>query len=206
MYIEAVCQGLNKIPEVAPDIRSKLYQDLEKYGLEKLNAKLKKYDFNSWKKIDLKNPRKVIRCLEVYFSTKKPISSFLNKKLEEKEFEILYFFLNQERKLLYEKINNRVEKMISNGLQNEVKKVILQKDRKPLQTIGYKEFFDFFEKKQSLEKTISLIKQNTRRYAKRQITWFKGKKYIEIDVSETKEIEKIIKKKGKIKSSLLNKN
>ncbi len=195
LYIEAVCQGLNKIPEVAPDIRSKLYQDLEKYGLEKLNAKLKKYDFNSWKKIDLKNPRKVIRCLEVYFSTKKTISSFLNKKLEEKEFEILYFFLNQERKLLYEKINNRVEKMISNGLQNEVRKVILQKDRKPLQTIGYKEFFDFFEKKQSLEKTISLIKQNTRRYAKRQITWFKGKKYIEIDVSETKEIEKIIKKK-----------
>ena len=195
LYIEAVCQGLNKIPQVDPDIRSKLYQDLEKYGLEKLNEKLKKNDFNSWKKIDLKNPRKVIRCLEVYFSTKKPISSFLNKKLEEKEFEILYFFLNQERKLLYEKINNRVEKMISNGLQNEVKKVILQKDRKPLQTIGYKEFFDFFEKKQSLEKTISLIKQNTRRYAKRQITWFKGKKYIEIDVSKTKEIEKIIKKK-----------
>jgi len=198
LYIEAVCQGLNKIPQVDPEIRSKLYEDLEKYGLEKLNEQLKNHDFNSWKKIDLKNPRKVIRCLEVYFSTKKPISLFLNKKLEEKEFEILYFFLNQERKLLYEKINNRVEKMISNGLQNEVRKVILQKDRKPLQTIGYKEFFDFFEKKQSLEKTISLIKQNTRRYAKRQITWFKGKKYIEIDVSETKEIEKIIKKKGKI--------
>ena len=198
LYIEAVCQGLNKIPQVDPEIRSKLYEDLEKYGLEKLNEQLKNHDFNSWKKIDLKNPRKVIRCLEVYFSTKKPISLFLNKKLEEKEFEILYFFLNQERKLLYEKINNRVEKMISNGLQNEVRKVILQKDRKPLQTIGYKEFFDFFEKKQSLEKTISLIKQNTRRYAKRQITWFKGKKYIEIDVSKTKEIEKIIKKKGKI--------
>ncbi len=85
--------------------------------------------------------------------------------------------------------------MISNGLQNEARKVILKKERKPLQTIGYKEFFDFFEKKQSLEKTISLIKQNTRRYAKRQITWFKGKKYIEIDVSETKKIEKIIKKR-----------
>ncbi len=195
LYIEAVCQGLNKIPRVKPEIRAKLHQDLEKYGLEKLNEKLKKYDFNSWKKIDLKNPRKVIRCLEVYLSTNKPISLFLNEKLKEKEFEVLYFFLNQERKLLYKKINNRVEKMISNGLQNEVRKVILQKDMQPLQTIGYKEFFDFFEKKQSLEKTISLIKQNTRRYAKRQITWFKGKKYIEIDVSETKKIEKIIKKR-----------
>jgi len=195
LYIEAVCKGLNKIPQVDPEIREKLYQDLEKYGLEKLNKKLKKHDINSWKKIDLKNPRKVIRCLEVYLSTNQPISSFLNKKLKEKEFETLYFFLNEERKLLYEKINKRVEKMISKGLQNEAKKVIIQKDRKPLQTIGYKEFFDFFEKKQSLEKTISLIKQNTRRYAKRQITWFKAKKYIEINLSEIEKIEKIIKQK-----------
>ncbi len=195
LYIEAVCKGLNKIPKVDPVIREKLYQELEKYGLEKLNKKLKKHDFNSWKKIDLKNPRKVIRCLEVYLSTNKPISSFLNKKLEEKEFETLYFFLNEERKLLYEKINKRVEKMISNGLENEVKKIIIQKERTPLQTIGYKEFFDFFEQKQSLEKTISLIKQNTRRYAKRQITWFKAKKYIEINISEIEKIEKIIKQK-----------
>ncbi len=195
LYIEAVCKGLNKIPQVDPEIREKLYKDLEKYGLEKLNKKLKKCDFDSWKKIDLRNPRKVIRCLEVYLSTKKPISSFLNKKLAEKEFETLYFFLNEERKLLYKKINNRVEKMISNGLQNEVRKLIIQKERKQLQTIGYKEFFDFFEKKQSLEKTISLIKQNTRRYAKRQITWFKAKKYIEIDISEIKKIEQIIKQK-----------
>lgn len=195
LYIEAVCKGLNKIPKVKPQIRQKLYQDLEKFGIKKLSEKLKKYDFDSWKKIDIKNPRRVIRCLEVYLSIQKPISSFLNKELKPKKFEILYFFLNEERKLLYEKINNRVNAMIVNGLEEEVRSLINHKRKKALQTIGYKEFFDFLKHKLSLEETISLIKQNSRKYAKRQITWFKSKNYMEIHISNTKEIEKIIKQK-----------
>lgn len=205
LYIDAVSKGLNEIPKVSNEIRSKLYEDLEKNGIKKLSEKLKKIDLDSWKKIDLKNPRKVIRCLEVYLSSKKPISYYLKKKLEEKEFDILYFFLNESRELLYEKINNRVDKMISNGLKDEAEKLIELNKNILLDTIGYKEFHAFFNKKQSLEETISLIKRNTRRYAKRQITWFKSKNYIEINPDRISAIEKLINEKREANASLLNK-
>ena len=195
LYIDAVCKGFNKIPEINLKIRDTLNNDLKLKGLKNLTERLKKYDIKSWEKIDLKNPRKVIRCLEVYYSTNKPISSFYNEKLQEKEFECLYFSLNTKREFLYENINNRVEKMIAQGLENEVKSLIKFKNLKPLQTIGYKEFFEYFENKHSLENTISKIKQNTRRYAKRQITWFKSKKYLQVDISKIDLIEKIIKQK-----------
>jgi len=203
LYIEAVSKGLNEIPKVKDGIRKKLYKELEENGIKKLSEKLKKHDLDSWKKIDLKNPRKVIRCLEVYLSTKKPISYFLKNKLKEKEFDVLHFFLNEKRELLYKKINNRVDKMISSGLKNEVEKLIELNTKVLLNTIGYKEFFDFFNKKQSLEETISLIKRNTRRYAKRQITWFKSKNFIEIKPNEISTIEKIINKKRETFVSLL---
>ena len=152
LYIDAVCKGFNKIPEINLKIRDTLNNDLKLKGLKNLTERLKKYDIKSWKKIDFKNPRKVIRCLEVYYSTNKPISSFYNEKLQEKEFECLYFSLNTKREFLYEHINNRVEKMIDQGLENEVRSLIKFKNSKPLQTIGYKEFFEYFENKHSLEK------------------------------------------------------
>ena len=195
LYIDAVCKGFNKIPEINLKIRDTLNNDLKLKGLKNLTERLKKYDIKSWEKIDLKNPRKVIRCLEVYYSTNKPISSFYNEKLQEKEFECIYFSLNTKRELLYENINNRVEKMIAQGLENEVRSLIKFENLKPLQTIGYKEFFEYFKNKHSLENTISKIKQNTRRYAKRQITWFKSKKYLQVDISKIDLIEKIIKQK-----------
>ena len=205
LYIDAVSKGLNEIPKVKNGIRKKLYGDLEKNGIKKLSEKLKKIDFDSWEKIDLKNPRKVIRCLEVYLSSKKPISYFLKNKLEEKEFDILYFFLNERRELLYKKINNRVNQMILSGLKDEARKLFELNKNILLDTIGYKEFHAFFNKKQSLEETISLIKRNTRRYAKRQITWFKSKNYIEINPNEISKIEKIINEKREANTSLLNK-
>jgi len=204
LYIESVCKGLNKIPNIKPEVRNKLYEDLNKNGLDKLSEKLKKYDLKSWEKIDLKNPRKVIRCLEVYLSTKKPLSSFLNTKLEEKKFDTLYFFLNEERESLYDKINTRVETMIEHGLKDEVVKLKKINDKILLDTIGYKEFNDFFNKNQSLKETILLIQRNTRRYAKRQITWFKSKNYIEINPKNIKTIEKLINKKRETNVSLLN--
>ena len=203
LYIEAACKGLNEIPKIKDGIRNELHKEFQKNGIDKLTEKLKKYDFQSWKNIDLKNPRKVIRCLEVYLSTKKPISSYLNNPLKKKEFDTLYFFLNEKREILYEKINTRVENMISRGLKKEAKDLIELNEDFLLNTIGYKEFYNFFNKKQSLEETISLIKRNTRRYAKRQITWFKSKNYIEINPNKIETIENIINKKREANASLL---
>lgn len=205
LYIDAASQGLNEIPKVKDGVRIKLYEDLKRNGIKKLTEKLKKIDLDSWKKIDLKNPRKVIRCLEVYLSSKKPISYYLKNKLEEKKFDMIHFFLNERRELLYKKINNRVDKMILGGLQDEAEKLIELNKNILLNTIGYKEFHAFFNKKQSLQETISLIKRNTRRYAKRQITWFKSKNYIEINPDRISAIEKLINEKREANTSLLNK-
>ena len=180
LYIESVCIGLDKIPKIKPGIREKLQEQLKNNGLKNLTDQLKKYDFNSWEKIDLKNPRKVIRSLEIYLSTKKPMSHFLNKRKKERNFDILFFYLNEEREVLHNKINKRVDEMISNGLEKEAKKILELNKKIMLDTIGYKEFYDYFNEKQSLDQTISLIKRNTRRYAKRQITWFKTKKFTEV--------------------------
>lgn len=191
LYIESVCIGLDKIPKIKPGIREKLQEQLKNNGLKNLTDQLKKYDFNSWEKIDLKNPRKVIRSLEIYLSTKKPMSHFLNKRKKERNFDILFFYLNEEREVLHNKINKRVDEMISNGLEKEAKKILELNKKIMLDTIGYKEFYDYFNEKQSLDQTISLIKRNTRRYAKRQITWFKTKKFTEVSPKQIK-LEKII--------------
>ena len=197
LYIESVCVGLDKIPKIKPGIREKLQEQLKNNGLKNLTDQLKKYDFNSWEKIDLKNPRKVIRSLEIYLSTKKPMSHFLNKRKKERNFDILFFYLNEEREVLHNKINKRVDEMISNGLEKEAKKILELNKKIMLDTIGYKEFYDYFNKKQSLDQTISLIKRNTRRYAKRQITWFKSKNFTEFSPKQINRIKELIEiKKG----------
>ena len=195
LYIESVCVGLDKIPKIKPGIREKLQEQLKNNGLKNLTDQLKKYDFNSWEKIDLKNPRKVIRSLEIYLSTKKPMSHFLNKRKKERNFDILFFYLNEEREVLHNKINKRVDEMISNGLEKEAKKILELNKKIMLDTIGYKEFYDYFNEKQSLDQTISLIKRNTRRYAKRQITWFKTKKFTEVSPKQINRIKELIEKK-----------
>lgn len=197
LYIESVCVGLDKIPKIKVGIREKLQEKLKNNGLKNLTDQLKKYDFNSWKKIDLKNPRKVIRSLEIYLSTKKPMSQFLNKRKKEKNFDILFIYLNEEREILHNKINKRVDEMISNGLEKEAKKILELNKKIMLDTIGYKEFYDYFNEKQSLDQTISLIKRNTRRYAKRQITWFKSKNFTEVSPNQINRIKELIEtKKG----------
>ena len=195
LYIESVCVGLDKIPKIKPGIREKLQEQLKNNGLKNLTDQLKKYDFNSWEKIDLKNPRKVIRSLEIYLSTKKPMSHFLNKEKKGRNFDILFFYLNEEREVLHNKINKRVDEMISNGLEKEAKKILELNKKIMLDTIGYKEFYDYFNEKQSLDQTISLIKRNTRRYAKRQITWFKTKKFTEVSPKQINRIKELIEKK-----------
>ena len=172
LYINTVLYGLNEIPEISDEIRNSLYLDLELKGIKKLQEELKLLDPASYSDIDINNPRRLIRALEVSISTGKSYSSFLKKK--KRDFNIIVLGINQERSELYNKINTRVDNMIESGLINEVKELYNLKGLNALNTIGYREVFNYIEDKYSLDECINEIKKNTRRYAKRQLTWFKS--------------------------------
>lgn len=174
LYINTVLYGLDEIPGISDEIRSSLYLDLELKGIKKLQEELKLLDPASYSDIDINNPRRLIRALEVSISTGKSYSSFLKKKKKERDFNIIVLGINQERSELYNKINTRVDNMIESGLINEVKELYNLKGLNALNTIGYREVFNYIEDKYSLDECINEIKKNTRRYAKRQLTWFKS--------------------------------
>lgn len=173
LYVDAVCNGFNIIPTVSKEIRQDINLLYENKGIEWLKEKVKNIDPNSFTKQNYNNPQRLLRILEVYYQTKKPLSFFHNNKKKEREFIIQKIGLKIEREKLYDKINQRVDKMIKNGLVKEVTNLIQYKNINALQTVGYKEIFEFLENKISLENAIEKIKRNTRRFAKRQITWFK---------------------------------
>ena len=174
LYINTVLYGLDEIPGISDEIRNSLYLDLELKGIKKLQKELKLLDPASYSDIDINNPRRLIRALEVSISTGKSYSSFLKKKKKKRNFNIIVLGINQERSELYNKINTRVDNMIESGLINEVKELYNLKGLNALNTIGYREVFNYIEDKYSLDECISEIKKNTRRYAKRQLTWFKS--------------------------------
>ena len=174
LYINTVLYGLDQIPGISDEIRNSLYLDLELKGIKKLQEELKLLDPASYSDIDINNPRRLIRALEVSISTGKSYSSFLKKKKKKRDFNIIVLGINQERSELYNKINTRVDNMIESGLINEVKELYNLKGLNALNTIGYREVFNYIEDKYSLDECISEIKKNTRRYAKRQLTWFKS--------------------------------
>ena len=176
LYINTVLYGLDEIPGISDEIRNSLYLDLELKGIKKLQEELKLLDPASYSDIDINNPRRLIRALEVSISTGKSYSSFLKKKKKKKkrDFNIIVLGINQERSELYNKINTRVDNMIESGLINEVKELHNLKGLNALNTIGYREVFNYIEAKYSLDECINEIKKNTRRYAKRQLTWFKS--------------------------------
>ena len=174
LYINTVLYGLDEIPGISDKIRNSLYLDLELKGIKKLQEELKLLDPASYSDIDINNPRRLIRALEVSISTGKSYSSFLKKKKKKRDFNIIVLGINQERSELYNKINTRVDNMIESGLINEVKELYNLKGLNALNTIGYREVFNYIEDKYSLDECISEIKKNTRRYAKRQLTWFKS--------------------------------
>ena len=169
--MDAPINGLDKFPEIDYKIREELNNELELNGIKSLQKKLNKIDPDHFLNIDINNPRRIIRALEVCITSKKPYSFFLNKKKVNRSYKVFQIAINTERNNLYDLINNRVDKMIINGLLNEVKSLIDHSSLIPLQTVGYKELFPYFEKKESLETCIEEIKKNTRRYAKRQLTW-----------------------------------
>jgi len=178
LYINTILYGIDKMPKVDDSLREKLNSEYLNNGLRNLHDKLKKLDPISYEKIDLDNHRRVIRALEVTISSKKPYSSFLKDSDRKPGYNEIIIGLNTDRTRLHSMINKRVEEMIECGLVEEVKKLRKFKHLNSLNTIGYKEIFDYLEDKMNLEQAIENIKTNTRRYAKRQITWFKSNKMI----------------------------
>jgi tRNA dimethylallyltransferase len=172
MYIDAVCKGIDDIPDIDPAIREKYNEKYREEGIESLRRELKLLDPDYYARVDLKNHKRIIRALEIFESTGRRYSEFLTKKSADRDFCIIKIGLEREREDLYRRINARVDDMVENGLENEARGLFDLRDLNPLKSVGYREFFDFFEGRISKKKAIELIKRNSRRYAKRQITWW----------------------------------
>lgn len=172
LYINAVTEGMAEIPKVNPEIREQLNERLALEGLEALTEDLKKIDPEYYGVVDLKNPHRVIRALEVFGGTGKKYSTFREQKKKQRDFEVIKIGLNRQRDELYERINKRVDMMISEGLFEEAEQLYYFRNHPALQTVGYKEIFPYIDKVYDREEAIRLLKRNTRRYAKRQLTWF----------------------------------
>jgi tRNA dimethylallyltransferase len=178
LYIKAVCEGFDVLPEVDPLIRQRLNWELAEFGIEYLQQKLKKVDPGYYKQVDPHNPQRLVRALEVFEGSGKPFSSFRKADLKTRSFNTVKIGLNLPREQLYQRINDRVDIMIRDGLIEEVRSLIPYRNFNALNTVGYSELFAYFDGKVDLDTAISLIKQNTRRFAKRQLTWFNKDKEI----------------------------
>lgn len=173
LYVDAVINGLDYFPEVSPEIRKQLNKDLEEKGLVSLQERLKELDSKTYENIAIENPHRIIRALEVCIGSGKTYSSFKNKPKTERKFNSIKIGLKADREIIYDRINKRVDIMMQEGLLEEAKSVYPHKKLNALQTVGYRELFSYLDGEISLEFAIEEIKKNTRRFAKRQITWFK---------------------------------
>lgn len=173
LYIKAVCEGIDEMPGPDLRLRNALQKRLEEDGLKKLAKELKILDLDSWRSIDIQNPNRVIRALEVIHQTGKKYSELKNRKKKDRNFDILKIGLDMPREDLFNRINDRVDTMIDQGLLGEVKSLKVWKNTTALQTVGYSEFFNYLAGEYDFEEAVRLFKRNTRRYAKRQLTWFK---------------------------------
>jgi tRNA dimethylallyltransferase len=173
LYVQAVLEGLDAFPDVSPQIRTELKQALEINGLEHLQEKLKQLDPETYDQIELSNPHRVIRALEICMETGEKYASFKAKPKEPRPFQSILIGLDAPRKEIYKRIELRVDAMLEEGLLEEAKLLFPQRHLNALQTVGYRELFDYMEGKTTLDFALSEIKKNSRRYAKRQNTWFK---------------------------------
>lgn len=173
LYIQVVCQGMDAMPEVDLAIRERLMQQSEAEGLTNLLEQLKTLDPGYYAQVDQANTHRVIRALEVCLSTGQPFSSFRKQTKAERPFDILKIGLEREREELYERINLRMDLMLEQGLIEEAKALYPYKEHNALQTVGYREIFDYMDGKYDWEEAVRLLKRNSRRYAKRQMTWFR---------------------------------
>ena len=189
LYINAILNGVDEFEEIPAYIREQLIKDYEEKGITHLQEELKLKDEVYYNQVDLNNPQRIMRALEVCIHTQKPYSSFRTKEKKQRSFNTINILINTEREVLYARINKRVDIMMQNGLLEEVKGLYPFKHLNALNTVGYKELFDFIDGKYSLEDAVNLIKQNSRRYAKRQLTWFNHQG--EFETFEPTELEKI---------------
>jgi tRNA dimethylallyltransferase len=173
LYVDAVLKGFDDFPEVSTSVRSAVTSNYEKSGIKYLQTELEKRDPNYFSVVAKENPQRMMRALEVCIGSEKPYSSFLNQKKNTRNFTPILIGLEAERSTIYDRINQRVDIMINKGLLAEAKELFPNKNLNALQTVGYRESFRYFEGEISLEFAIEEIKKNTRRFAKRQLTWFK---------------------------------
>ena len=173
LYIDAVCFGIDDLPAVDQELRTSLQEQLEKEGLGPLAARLKDLDPVSHDRVDLKNHMRVLKALEVSIQTGRPYSSFLSATRKERPFRILRVALDMERAELYRRINQRVDKMMEAGLLDEVKGLVPFRELTAMKTVGYRELFNFLDGEITLEEAVDLIKRKTRKFARKQITWFR---------------------------------
>lgn len=173
MYVDAVIHGLDYFPDVTPGVREELNTLFTTQGIEALQALLKEKDPVYYERVDIQNHQRLTRALEVCLSSGEPFSSFLDKPKPKRPFETIKIGLSADREVIYSRINQRVDNMIANGLVEEAQGLLSRKRLNALQTVGYRELFDYFEGTISLEQAIENIKTNTRRFAKRQLTWYR---------------------------------
>ncbi|MBR4349192.1 MAG: tRNA (adenosine(37)-N6)-dimethylallyltransferase MiaA [Bacteroidales bacterium] len=173
LYIDAVCNGIDEIPDIDAELRENINRQFEENGIEHLRQTLKHLDTEYYEIVDLSNPARLKRAIEICIQTGKPYSQLRKEQKVVRPFSIIKIALNLPREELYSRINTRVDAMISDGLEFEVRSLVPYKDCMALKTVGYREFFDYFDGKCTREEVIEKIKQNTRKYAKKQITWIK---------------------------------
>lgn len=173
LYVDAVLKGFDDFPEIDPSVREEVASNYEKLGIEYLQTELEERDPNYFEVVAKENPQRMMRALEVCIGSGKPYSSFLNQKKNTRNFTPILIGLEAERSVIYDRINQRVDIMMNEGLLAEATKLFPHKDLNALQTVGYRELFNYFEGEISLEFAVEEIKKNTRRFAKRQLTWFK---------------------------------
>jgi tRNA dimethylallyltransferase len=189
LYINAILNGLDEFEEIPTDIRENLIKQYTEKGISFLQEELKQKDFKYYEEVDTSNPQRMMRALEVCIFKGKPFSEYRTKVKKTRNFNSIPVLINTSRAILYDRINKRVDEMINAGLVEEVKSLHHKNQLNALNTVGYKELFSYLENKISLQEAIELIKQNSRRYAKRQLTWFNHQG--DFETFEPSEIEKI---------------
>lgn len=197
LYMHAVVEGIDKFPSVPEEIRTKLGERLKSNGLEDLQQELQTLDPEHFQKMDIQNPSRVLRALGVSLAAGQPYSSFLGQQKAKRPFSILPLTVDIPRELLYDRINDRVDQMINAGLLQEAEALYPYKDLNALQTVGYQEIFDFFDQKIDSDQSIAQIKQHTRHYAKRQMTWIRKKESNANQISPTisdEDLAKVLQK------------
>jgi tRNA dimethylallyltransferase len=195
LYIDAVCKGIDDLPTTDPEIRNRLLKRFETEGLEALTLELKRLDPVSYGRIDLKNHMRVLKALEISLQTGLPYSGFLKAIKKDRPFHIIRIALDMEREVLYDRINERVDQMMVEGLLEEAKEVQHLRGYTALKTVGYRELFEYLDGQITLDEAVDLIKRHTRKFARKQLTWFrKENQYRWFAPSDPKEIIALIEK------------